>query len=103
VFGFKARQKTPSSIGTPEEIKKAVHTVLIVLFGMDEESIQPEARLMKLKGENNKELDSFDFISLIVGLEERFKIVIADEEAEKIITVGDLYQYLAGRRRELKI
>ena len=38
--------------------------------------------------------DSLDIFQIIMGLEEEFDIVIANEEAEKIVTVGDAVEQI---------
>ncbi len=38
--------------------------------------------------------DSLDVVELVMALEEKFDIEIPDEEAEKILTVGDAIQYV---------
>lgn len=39
--------------------------------------------------------DSLDIFQIIMGLEEEFDIEIANEEAEKIVTVGDAVEQLS--------
>ncbi|MBC7807654.1 MAG: hypothetical protein H7145_16090 [Akkermansiaceae bacterium] len=38
-----------------------------------------------------------DTVELIMATEERFDIEIVDADAERIVTVGDLYEFLCGR------
>lgn len=38
--------------------------------------------------------DSLDVFEIIVGLEEEFDIEIANEDAEKIVTVGDVVEQI---------
>ena len=38
--------------------------------------------------------DSLDIFQIIMGLEEEFDIEIANEEAEKIVTVGDAVEQI---------
>lgn len=38
--------------------------------------------------------DSLDVVELVMALEEEFGISIADEDAEKIVTVGDAVKYI---------
>ncbi|WP_240652595.1 acyl carrier protein [Helicobacter pylori] len=39
-------------------------------------------------------MDSLDIVELIMALEERFGIEIFDEQAEKIVNVGDVMRYI---------
>ncbi len=38
--------------------------------------------------------DSLDVVELIMALEEKFGIEIPDEQAEKIVNVGDVVKYI---------
>lgn len=63
-----------------EKLKKIIAEVLNV----DVEEITMETTFVDDLG-----ADSLDIFQIIMGLEEEFDIEIANEEAEKIITVGD--------------
>lgn len=63
-----------------EKIKKIIAEVLNV----DVEEITMETTFVDDLG-----ADSLDIFQIIMGLEEEFDIEIANEEAEKIVTVGD--------------
>ncbi len=41
--------------------------------------------------------DSIDIVEMVVTLEEAFGIRISSEEAEKMVTVGDVTRYIAGK------
>ena len=41
--------------------------------------------------------DSLDQVELVMALEEEFELDIPDEEAEKIVTVGDAMAYIKNR------
>lgn len=51
----------------------------------------------KLRGELG--LSSFDLVSLISDVEDRFGISIADEDVPNIITVEDLIKYIELKNR----
>jgi len=42
--------------------------------------------------------DSLDVVELVMALEEKFDIEIPDEEAEKILTVGDAIAYIENNK-----
>ena len=45
------------------------------------------------------QLDSVGLLTLIVGLEDRFRIALAEEDAAAVRTVGDLAALVAERRK----
>ena len=42
--------------------------------------------------------DSLDIVELIMALEEEFDLQIPDSEAEKIMTVGDVVEYIKNNK-----
>ncbi len=68
-----------------EKLKKIIAEVLNV----DEEEITMETTFVDDLG-----ADSLDIFQIIMGLEEEFEIEIANEEAEKIVTVGDAVEQI---------
>ena len=68
-----------------EKQKKIIAEVLNV----DEEEITMETTFVDDLG-----ADSLDVFQIIMGLEEEFDIEIPNEEAEKIVTVGDAVEQI---------
>ncbi len=68
-----------------EKLKKIIAEVLTV----DEEEITMETTFVDDLG-----ADSLDVFQIIMGLEEEFDIEIPNEEAEKIVTVGDAVEQI---------
>ena len=68
-----------------EKLKKIIAEVLNV----DEEEITMETTFVDDLG-----ADSLDVVQIIMGLEEEFDIEIPNEEAEKIVTVGDAVEQI---------
>ena len=58
-------------------------------LGVDPSEIVPEARLTYDLG-----ADFLSAVELVIAIEEEFGIEIPDEEAEKLLTVGDVVKYL---------
>lgn len=58
----------------------------------DESQITPEASFI-----NDLQADSLDIVELVMALEEEFDTEIPDEDAEKILTVGDAVNYIEGK------
>ena len=68
-----------------EKIKKIIAEVLNV----DEDSITMDSTFGDDLG-----ADSLDVFQIIMGVEEEFEIEIPNEEAEKIVTVGDAVEQI---------
>lgn len=68
-----------------EKLKKIIAEVLNV----DEEEITMETTFVDDLG-----ADSLDVFQIIMGLEEEFDIEIPNEEAEKIVTIGDAVEQI---------
>lgn len=68
-----------------EKLKKIIAEVLNV----DEDEITTETTFIDDLG-----ADSLDVFQIIMGLEEEFDIEIANEDAEKIVTVGDALEQI---------
>ena len=68
-----------------EKLKKIIAEVLNV----DEEEISMETTFVDDLG-----ADSLDVFQIIMGLEEEFDIEIPNEDAEKIVTVGDAVEQI---------
>ena len=68
-----------------EKIKKIIAEVL----NMEEDSITMDSTFADDLG-----ADSLDVFQIIMGVEEEFEIEIPNEEAEKIVTVGDAVEQI---------
>jgi acyl carrier protein len=81
---------------TETEMTK-VQDILRHQLQINREQIKPEARIMADLG-----ADSLDMVEIAMKAEEEFNLTLPDEEAEKIVTVDDLYEAvgtLLGRVR----
>ena len=72
-----------------EEIFDKVKEIIIEQLGVTESSITMEASFIDDLG-----ADSLDIVELIMALEEEFDMEIPDADAEKIVTVGDVVEYI---------
>jgi acyl carrier protein len=70
-----------------------VKEVIIDKLGVEEAKIVPEASFVDDLG-----ADSLDTVELIMEFEEEFGIEIPDEDAEKIMTVGDAVKYIDSKK-----
>ena len=76
-----------------EEIFEKVKSIIVEQLGVTETSVTMEASFIDDLG-----ADSLDIVELIMALEEEFDIEIPDADAEKIVTVGDVVDYIKGSR-----
>ena len=44
--------------------------------------------------------DSLDFVEMVMELEEEYDINIPDEDAEKLVTLGDVIRYISQRTKQ---
>ena len=66
-----------------------VTEIIVEQLGVSPDQVKPEARFIDDLG-----ADSLDTVELIMALEEEFNVEIPDEDAEKMVTVGDSLKYL---------
>ena len=72
-----------------EEIFEKVKAIIVDLLQVSEDAVTLEAHFIDDLG-----ADSLDLVELIMGIEEEFNIEIPDGEAEKVVTVGDVVDYI---------
>jgi acyl carrier protein len=64
-----------------------VQDILMDQLQVTREQIKPEAGIMEDLG-----ADSLDMVEIAMKAEEEFNFTLPDDEAEKIVTVDDLYE-----------
>ncbi|MCI8345181.1 MAG: acyl carrier protein [Clostridia bacterium] len=74
---------------TQEEIFEKVKGIIVEQLGVTETSVTMEASFIDDLG-----ADSLDIVELIMALEEEFDTEIPDSDAEKVVTVGDVVDYI---------
>ena len=72
-----------------EEIFEKVKKVIMEQLGVSDSAITLEASFIDDLG-----ADSLDIVELIMALEEEFDMEIPDADAEKVVTVGDVVDYI---------
>lgn len=65
---------------------------------VDQLDVEESAVTMEASFNDDLEADSLDVVELVMELEDEFDIEIADEEAEKINTVGDAVNYIENNQ-----
>jgi acyl carrier protein len=77
-----------------DEVLGEIRRVLREELGLSREA-RPEDDLIA-----DLQLDSVGLLTLVVGLEDRFRVVLAEEDAAAVRTVRDLAALVAQRRGE---
>lgn len=72
-----------------EEIFEKVKGIIVEQLGVAEASVNMEASFIDDLG-----ADSLDIVELIMALEEEFDMEIPDTDAEKIVSVSDVVEYI---------
>jgi acyl carrier protein len=70
-------------------VEDRVKKIIAEQLGVEGEEVTPEAKFVEDLG-----ADSLDIVELVMALEEEFGIEIPDEDAEKIVTVKDAFEYI---------
>ncbi len=70
-------------------IEQRVKAIIVEQLGANEAEVKPEAKFVDDLG-----ADSLDLVELVMALEEEYNMEISDEDAEKILTVGDAIEYI---------
>jgi len=66
-----------------------IKDIIVDKLGIDEEQVTKDATFKDDLG-----ADSLDIAELVMELEDEFETEIPDEEAEKIVTVGDALDFI---------
>ena len=72
-----------------EEVFEKVKEIIVEQLGVEETAVTLEASFIDDLG-----ADSLDLVELIMALEEEFDMEIPDADAEKIVTVNDVVDYI---------
>ena len=83
---------------TEAEIKRTVDSFLVEEFEVDEASISPEANLR-----DTLELDSLDYVDLVVVIESNFGFKVKGEDFTTIHTFQDFYNYCYKKVQEKEV
>jgi acyl carrier protein len=73
-------------------VEDKVRKIIAEKLGVDLEEVVPEASFVDDLG-----ADSLDLVELIMSMEEEFDTDIPDEEAEKIQTVQDAFNFVKAQ------
>ena len=70
-------------------VEDKIKSIIAEQLGVKPEEVRPAASFVDDLG-----ADSLDTVELVMALEEEFGIEIPDEDAEKMVTVGDAIKYI---------
>ena len=73
-------------------IEDRVKDCVIETLGVNPEQVTSAAHLIEDLG-----ADSLDQVEVVMSLEEEFGVEIGDEDAEKLLTVGDISRWLEAQ------
>ena len=69
--------------------EEKVKELIVEQLGVEASQVTEQAKFVEDLG-----ADSLDTVELVMALEEEFSIEIPDEDAEKIVAVGDAIKYI---------
>ncbi|MGB0612745.1 MAG: acyl carrier protein [Miltoncostaeaceae bacterium] len=69
-----------------------LQSILVEQLGVDASEVVETASFSE-----DLNADSLDLVEMIMEMEDKFGVKIPDEEAEKIVTVGDAVDYIVAR------
>ena len=72
-----------------DEVFEKVKNIIVEQLGVADTAVTLEASFIDDLG-----ADSLDIVVLIMALEEEFDIEIPDADAEKVVTVNDVVEYI---------
>ena len=76
-----------------KDVGAAVKKIVADHLGVDEQKVTDEASFIDDLG-----ADSLDTVELVMAFEEEFGSEISDNEAEKILTVGDAIKFIEANQ-----
>jgi acyl carrier protein len=82
------------AVTAKSEHAERVRQLISEQLGVDESDITPNAHFIEDLG-----ADSLDQVELVMALEEAFSLQVADEDAEKILTVQNAIDYVDQHAR----
>ena len=80
-----------------EEIIAKINKFFVEDFEADETSIVPEANMRK-----TLDLDSLDFVDLVVVIESNFGFKVKPEDFTNIVSFQDFYDYVIANSKQVE-
>uniref|UniRef100_A0A7S2EA28 Acyl carrier protein n=1 Tax=Trieres chinensis TaxID=1514140 RepID=A0A7S2EA28_TRICV len=80
-----------STFLSPNEVTERIVSVVKNFDKVDPGKVAPTSKFAEDLG-----LDSLDSVEVVMAIEDEFAIEIPDAEADKIVSIGDAVEYIAG-------
>lgn len=77
-----------------DSIEEKVKNIIVEQLGVTAEQVTPQASFIEDLG-----ADSLDTVELVMAFEEEFGVEVPDEDAEKLLTVGDVSKYIEEHQK----
>jgi len=74
------------------EVESKVREIISEQLGVSADEVTPDASFIEDLG-----ADSLDIVELVMALEEEYGMEISDDEAQKLTTVGEAWNYVKGK------
>lgn len=78
-----------------EQIISTINHFLVEDFEVAESAITPQADIKE-----TLDLDSLDYVDLVVSIESNFGFKVKPEDFQKMVTIQDFYDYVAYKLEE---
>lgn len=72
-----------------QEIFEKIKGIVVEQLGVGEETVKKKSTFI-----DDLSADSLDIVELVMSIEEKFDIEIPDSDAEKIVTISDVVEYI---------
>lgn len=76
-----------------KSVEEKVKSIIIEQLGVNPEQVTSAAKFIEDLG-----ADSLDVVELVMAFEEEFSVEVPDEDAEKLLTVGDVVKYIEDKQ-----
>ena len=76
-------------------VNDKVKSIIAEQLGVKKEEVTEQAKFIDDLG-----ADSLDTVELVMALEEEFGVEIPDEDAEKMVTVGEAIKYIEEKAKQ---
>jgi acyl carrier protein len=76
-----------------KSIEEKVKDIIVEQLSVNPEQVTTEAKFIEDLG-----ADSLDVVELVMAFEEQFGVEVPDEDAEKLMSVGDVIKYIEEKQ-----